>query len=248
MWNFALELVSKGILKEVDFTPECILSCFCAEKGDNIPGAPKGYRFLVNGRPLKEFLEVPHFRLEDLSSLVAQMTPGVQYEMIKVDLKDAFFCTPIPGKDQTYFGICLLDPQGNKHYFVFRAICQGTSQSSYVFDRLLKPVLRYWRRNSQGATIIFVDDAIGAASSVPLAIKLRNALIHALIGAGFIINWKKCVLDPNRIMLALGFILNFENSPATIAPSDKRISATLALINQIIDDPSSATPRVLCSI
>ena len=139
MWDFALALAAKGIVKMVDYLPETLLSVFCAEKTDNEPGKDKAYRFLANGRPLKQFMEVPHFRLEDLASLINQLKPGVTYHCIKVDFKDAYFCCPIPEKDQTHFGFCLLDPDNVKHYFVFRAICQGTSQSSYVSDRLLKP-------------------------------------------------------------------------------------------------------------
>ena len=139
MWDFALALAAKGIVKMVDHLPETLLSVFCAEKTDNEPGKDKAYRFLANGRPLKQFMEVPHFRLEDLASLINQLKPGVTYHCIKVDFKDAYFCCPIPEKDQTHFGFCLLDPDNVKHYFVFRAICQGTSQSSYVSDRLLKP-------------------------------------------------------------------------------------------------------------
>ena len=141
MWDFALALAAKGIVKMVDYLPETLLSVFCAEKTDNEPGKDKAYRFLANGRPLKQFMKVPHSRLEDLASLITQLKPGVTYHCIKVDFKDAYFCCPIPEKDQlqTHFGSCLLDPDNVKHYFVFRAICQGTSQSSYVSDRLLKP-------------------------------------------------------------------------------------------------------------
>ena len=83
--------------------------------------------------------------------------------------------------DQTYCGFSLLDPNGVKHYFVFcAAICQGTSQSSYVFDRLLNPVLRHWRQSTQGASIIYVDDAPGAAPSRSRAQHTASVIVDTL--------------------------------------------------------------------
>ena len=249
MWDFALALAAKGIVKMVDYLPETLLSVFCAEKTDNEPGKDKAYRFLANGRPLKQFMEVPHFRLEDLASLINQLKPGVTYHCIKVDFKDAYFCCPIPEKDQTHFGFCLLDPDNVKHYFVFRAICQGTSQSSYVFDRLLKPVLRHWRRNSTGGSVIYVDDGLGASPSFGQAISSRDVLIQTSIKAGFIIQWKKCVLDPSPLLTGLGFTLDFSVCPATISPSAKRIASAISKIEDAFAPPQcTATPRELCSI
>ena len=249
MWEFALTLAAKGIVKMVDFIPETLLSVFCAEKTDNEPGKDKAYRFLANGRPLKQFMEVPHFRLEDLASLISQLKPGVMYHCFKVDFKDAYFCCPIPEKDQTHFGFCLLDPDNVKHYFVFRAICQGTSQSSFVFDRLLKPVLRHWRRNSTGGSVIYVDDGLGASPSNGLAKTSRDVIIETSIKAGFIVNWKKCVLDPSPTLTGLGFTVDFSVSPATIAPSAKRIASVISKIEgALASSPCIATPRELCSI
>ena len=136
-----------------------------------------------------------------------------------------------------------------RHYFVFCAICQGTSQSSYVFDRLLKPILRHWRRNANGAMVIYVDDCLGAATSHELAIQMRDVLVDTLTKAGFIINWKKCVLDPSQVFTALGFTLDFTVSPATISPSPRRINSTTSAITAILDHPEAPpTPRELCSI
>ena len=249
MWNFAMGLLSKGIVRLSPTIPKMVLSAFLREKTDNLPNQPKGYRFLVNGRPLKQFMDVPHFKLEDLISLVSQLKPGGTYHCVKIDLKDAYFCCPIPEEDQTYFGFSLLDPDNVRHYFVFCAICQGTSQSSYVFDRLLKPVLRHWRRNASGAMVIYVDDCLGAALSHAHAIHMRDVLIDALTKAGFIINWKKCVLDPTQTFTALGFTLDFTVNPATISPSPRRITTTSEAIKAILDLPNPhPTPRDLCSI
>ena len=71
MWNFAMGLLSKGIARLSPTIPKMVLSAFLREKTDNLPNQPKGYRFLVNGRPLKQFMDVPHFKLEDLISMVS---------------------------------------------------------------------------------------------------------------------------------------------------------------------------------
>ena len=97
MWDFAMSLKNKGIIRMSPTIPKVVLSAFTREKTDNLPNTPIGRRFLVNGRPLKQFMDVPHFRLEDLISMVSQLRPGsTSYHCVKVDLKDAYFCCPIP--------------------------------------------------------------------------------------------------------------------------------------------------------
>ena len=89
MWNFATTLQSKSIVREEFSKPECILPVFCQAKTDNAPpeaapdaafcqepgsapppvGTPpnppasKDFRLLINGKTLKDFMDVPHFSL-----------------------------------------------------------------------------------------------------------------------------------------------------------------------------------------
>ena len=248
LWNFAMDLEGKGIIKRALTKPTVTLACFCQEKTDTAPGAPKKYRFLVNGKPLKEYMDVPHFRLDDLKAFVSQLSPGKKYSFIKIDLSDAYFCLPIPEEDQQYFGFYLLNPQGEKVYFLFTCICQGTSQSSYVFDRLLKPVLKFWRANAPlEASSIYVDDCLGAAISIANAKLAKNILATCLTRAGFTINWSKCV-DATYIFPALGFTLNFETFPATVTPTPKRIVVLTQDISAFLISPALRTPRSLCTI
>ena len=259
MWEFAKSLEAKGIVREEISQPMCVLPVFCQDKSDNpAPTAdgqapdpePKGKRFLINGKTLKDFMDVPHFKLEDLTALIAQMEPNRKYYAMKVDLKDAYFCCPIPEADRTYFGFSLLDPNGKKHYFVFCALCQGTSQSSYVFDRLLKPALTQWRKSVDGVSVFYVDDGIGAHRTFKGCQAMCRVIVDILTKAGFIINWKKCVLWPTLAITALGFNLDFGTTPPTITPSAKRVSNILNLLHRVLG-PTSAqaiTPREACSI
>ena len=110
-------------------------------------------------------------------------------------------------------------------------------------------MLRHWRRNSSGGSVIYVDDGLGASPSFSQATSSRDVLLNTSVKAGFIINWKKCVLDPLTILTGLGFTLDFSAIPATIAPSAKRIASTSAKIEGVFaSTPCAATPRELCSI
>ena len=78
---------------------------------------------------------------------------------------------------------------------------------------------------------------------------MRNVILEVLVRAGFIINWKKCIIDPSLIMTALGFTLNFSVVPATITPSPKRVMSTTQIIQDILRPKNpSATPRGICSV
>jgi len=163
MWDFAQKLLSQGTISTQTTPPEAILSCFTKEKKDILPGETltNQRRFLVDGSPLSEFFNVDSFRLEDLPNLVSQLKPDTPYTGVKLDLKDAYFCLKVPKQDSQYLGFALIHPvTGEKHYFTFNTLCQGAKPSSYIFDRLLKPILRSLRFRSPKGTciIIYVDD------------------------------------------------------------------------------------------
>ena len=96
--------------------------------------------------------------------------------------------------------------------------------------------------------VIYVDDCLGAGSSYARAVHLRNVLLDILSRAGFIINWKQCILDPTLLYTALGFTLDFRTLPATVSPSPNRIASTCEALDTAILQPSLLTPRGLCSI
>ena len=143
MWDFALALAAKGIVKMVDYLPETLLSVFCAEKTDNEPGKDKAYRFLANGRPLKQFMEVPHFRLEDLASLINQLKPGVTYHCIKVDFKDAYLISaaPSPKRIRRTLGFVFSTP-------ITSSITSSSEPSARVLPRALTSLTDYSSRCS----------------------------------------------------------------------------------------------------
>jgi hypothetical protein len=251
MWKFAQKLKHQGTISASPTCPKAVLSAFLREKKDNLPGEEKGMRFLVNGSPLSPHFDVDTFRLEDLPNLVSQLKPDTKYTGIKLDLKDAYFCLKVPKQDSEYLGFALRDPEtGLKHYFTFNTLCQGTKPSSYIFDRLLKPILKSLRFRSPRGTciIIYVDDICVLCLDYESAIITRDIIIDTLIKAGFIINFKKCLLDPTQLFIALGFTLDFRNLPATISPSPQRRDTTIMSISNILTStPDNTTPRILCS-
>ena len=90
---------------------------------------------MINLKALNSFVHTEHFKMEGtLRDLV-----NTEDWLAKVDLKDAYFATPIHKSNHKYLRFVY---QG-KHY-QFQCLPFGLSSAPLVFTKTLKPVLGRW--------------------------------------------------------------------------------------------------------
>ena len=84
-----------------------------------------------------------------------------------------------------------------KRYFQFNVLVFGLATACYVFTKIMRPFTKRWR-GMCNKSILYLDDGIGAKSTLEEAkvagFQIRNDLTHA----GFFINEEKTSLSPNR--------------------------------------------------
>ncbi|KMQ83228.1 reverse transcriptase, partial [Lasius niger] len=127
-------LQKSGAIKKCSSTKgQFVSQIFLVDK----PGGTK--RFIINLKRLNEFVDTPHFKLEDLR-VAANLLTSNDF-MSHVDLKDAYFAIPIHKNNRKYFRF---DLKGV--LYEFTCLPFGLSSSPFVFTKIMRPVVNYIRK------------------------------------------------------------------------------------------------------
>ena len=107
----------------------------------------------------------------------------------------------------------------------------GLSTAPFVFTKLLKSLIKYWR--SQGIPIaVFLDDGLGGGPTERQA-KIYSLTIHSdLLKCGFLVNEDKSQWTPLQEIIWLGYVINTLNK--SIRATDKRVQKLLSSIGELI--------------
>ena len=153
-------------------------------------------RLVLNLRYLSQFLYVQSFKFEDLRTAALMFEQG-EY-LFKFDLKSGYHHVDIWPEHYKYLGF-RWDLDGVENYYVFKVLPFGLSTACYLFTKLMRPLVRYWRGRGL-KTIIYLDDGI-------IAVKGK---VEATVeeSAGLIVNIEKCVWEPSCKIEWLGFYID----------------------------------------
>ena len=122
--------------------------------------------------------------------------------MIKLDLKDAYFCVPIHKDHQQYFHFQWLNSIRE-----FSCLPFGYRPAPRRFTKLFRPVLAFLRKMGM-RLVIYIDDIIILNQSCMALLQDRDMVVILLQCLGFVINWTKSQLEPTQSLEYLGFPVN----------------------------------------
>ena len=115
---------------------------------------------------------------------------------LKLDPKDAYLTVPICNKHQKF-----LKFQWKGKQWQFSVLPFGLNCAPLMFTKLLKPVIAILRR--VGARLImYLDDML----LMERAVKEAKQSLATVTALGFIINWKKSIVQPTQEIEFLGFL------------------------------------------
>ena len=133
------KLVSKEVLQVTTRVPDCfILNTLIRPKKDG------AFRMILNLKPLNKFVDYHHFKMDTFRTALKLIRPGCF--MASVDLKDAYYATPIAEEDRKL----RLMLQWKGKYYQFTCLPNGLPSAPRIFTKILKPV--YTRLRSIGHT------------------------------------------------------------------------------------------------
>ena len=92
----------------------------------------------------------------------------------------------------------------NKYYF-FTVLAFGLSSGPYIFTKVMREMVKYWRKNSI-KTIMFLDDGWGTNKTLDSCIIDANFVKSSLESAGFLINAEKFIWVPTKVLEWIGLV------------------------------------------
>ena len=186
-------------------------------------------RLVLDLRYLNQFLLKEKFKYEDLRTAMLMFERGDL--LVTFDLKSGYHHVDIHEKHWTYLGF-EWQIDSKSQYYVFTVLPFGLATACYVFTKLLRPLVRYWRR--QGIrVIIYIDDGVVAEKGRPKAELTSIKVQDDLRKAGFITNSSKCNWKPSKCGAWLGFDIDLEQG-CVLIPQDK-ITDLQVRIKQVVE-------------
>ena len=215
------KLLTKGAIRKVTSCPyEFISNIFL------VPKKTGDLRPVINLKPLNQFVQRIHFKMENIQMAMNLVSPG-DY-MVSLDLKDAYFSVPIFRPHCKYLRFIWRDQRYECACLPF-----GYSLAPRVFTKIFKPIVAQLRLNGL-RIVIFLDDILLVASSFADCMEQLSLLRKLPESLAFVINDAKSQLQPTTRICFLGFIID-SISMKLLLPEDKLqkiISACLNLVSK----------------
>ena len=162
---------------------------------------PDGFsRLILNLKQLNTFIQTEHFKLEEYKAVARLLSPGSF--MATLDLRDAYYMIPIDEADRRFLRF-----QFDSELFEFTCLPFGLSTAPYVFTKIMKPVVSYWRSHGF-VVVVYVDDFILMVDSYTEWYQNIEETHSLLQDLGFIIHHEKSLMTPSQKCKYLGFVFD----------------------------------------
>lgn len=196
-----------AIVPCTDLKDQFVSSYFLVEKPDG------SSRFILNLKKFNEIVFKQHFKMEDLRTAIELVCPNDYLGTI--DIEDAYFFIPINENSRRYLRF-----RFKNILYEFVCLPFGLSTSPFVFTKIMKVVVKYLR--SLGfSSVIYLDDILCIESTYERCLENINQTVNLLQWLGFMVNFRKSVLNPDLWCKFLGFIIDTKRFIIEL-PEEKR--------------------------
>ena len=168
-----------------------------------VPKKNNKFRLILDLRYLNQHLASFKFKFEDLR--VASQLLDLGDWFFTFDLFNGYHHIDIGVEHRKYLGFSELE--GKDRFFTFASLPFGLSTAPYVFTKVMKPLVSYWRGNAK-KLLMYMDDGIGAAASETAASQLATEVKNDLDRSGLMVNAEKSDFQPRQCGEFLGYTLN----------------------------------------
>lgn len=188
-------LLQKQAIIQVQETPQEFISTIFL-----VPKKSGGMRPIINLKPLNNYVETIHFKMETLQTALNLLQKG-DY-LVSVDLKDAYFSIPIYHQQRKYLRFLWKNQR-----YEFQCLPFGLKSAPRIFTKCTKPVMSALRsRGHRG--IIYIDDSLWMAKTAQAVKETGSTVVNIFQQAGFQINEKKSSLQPTQLITFLGYVID----------------------------------------
>ena len=194
------ELLERGCIRETVNRPE-----FCNPLHVAVQSSGK-LRLILDLSHLNKMLVKKSIKYEDLRT-VLQIFQGDVF-VFTFDLKSAYHHVDICEEHMKFLSFKWPSHAGEMKFYEFKVLPFGLSSAPYIFTKLMRQLIKFWR--SKGfLLLLYLDDGIGGAHCKSQAEVLSCSIRQDIIASGFTINEEKSDWVPCQEVCFLGTILNF---------------------------------------
>ena len=149
--------------------------------------------------------------------------------LFKFDLKNGYHHVDIYHSHQTYLGFSW-EFNGITKYFVFTVLPFGLTSAPFVFTKIVRPLVKYWRGHAVKIAC-FLDDGLGIGYQYNEALRCSKFVKSSLINSGFVPNDTKSIWIPCQNIIWLGIEIDINNNMLKI--TSHRITSILNKIERL---------------
>lgn len=168
-----------------------------------VPKSDGSIRLVINLKKLNEFIQSPHFKMEDYRSACTLVRPG--YFLAVVDQRDAYHSIPIHIDFQKY-----LKFRWKGILYKFTCLPFGLNIAPYIYTKMMKPVLSHLRALGF-QSVSFLDDCLLIGKNFDQCKQNVGYTLKVYEKLGLTVNFEKSVLKPTQSIKFLGFIFDTVN-------------------------------------
>jgi len=188
-------LLEKGAIRPVqEIQGEFISTIFL------VPKKTGGMRPIINLKPLNQFIQTIHFKMETLQTALALIQKDDF--LTSLDLKDAYFSIPVAQDHKKYLRFLW-----EKQCYEFQCLPFGLKSSPRVFTKCTKPLIAHIRSKGHRG-LIYIDDSLWMTQSFHQSQLQIQEVMSIFQKAGFTINMEKSSLIPMQEVTFLGYLIN----------------------------------------
>ena len=148
-------------------------------------------------------------------------------------MKSAYHYLHIFHTDVAYLGF-----KWKGEYYVYSVLPFGLATNGYIFSKLVREIVKYWR--AKGLKIImYLDDRLGGGDNYKNALVASNLIKKDLDCFGFSVAYEKCNWVPVQKIEWLGFLCDV--SEGVLRVTRKRISKLKASLAGLVQQHCQGT-------
>jgi len=182
-------------------------------------------------------------KFEDATTMLFSFVDSSQNWRISFDIKSGCHYIDIFPPDQEFLGFSWSKDR-LIHLYKFTVLPFGLSTRPYIFTKVMKPSVCYWRLQAFRIAV-YLDDGLGVCPTFADCCSQSMAVKLDLFCAGFVANTQKSIWAPVQSLCWLGYCWDLKDNLLTV-PEDK-IDKLLTSINNAFCQ-SSLSARQLASV
>ena len=214
------ELLIKHCIIEVDTIPLCCNPLTVAKVNK--------LRLVLDLRHPNQFISLTPFKYEDLKHIAQVLHSGQHY--LSFDFESGYHHIDIFPLHQQYLGFSWTHLNCTK-YYVFTVLPFGLSSACYIFTKVVRPLVYYWR--AQGIlSFVYIDDGLIISPTRLSALRNLDIVKETISRSGFVLSKTKCVWTPITNIHYLGFFIDSTTSKFYIG--EAKLAKLLSSINYLM--------------